>query len=149
MSRGEWLSMEKVVAFVSSIFIPVTDITRSEEWYVRMFDLETIEKTEERVGLAFPNGQTLVLLWKVEKPQPVQFHTGKVRMPYFNFVSYDIRHSYSQLKAKGARLSEIREEDNHTFFEAYDPDGNSVDIVAETGQTPYFDHKAQYRKSRR
>lgn len=141
--------MDKVVAYVSSIFIPVTDLARSEEWYVRMFDLETIEKTEERVGLAFPNGQTLVLLWKVEKPQPVQFHTGKARMRYFNFTSYDILYSYNQLKAKGAKLSEIREEDNHTFFEAFDPDGNSVDIVAETGRTPYFDHKNRYREHMR
>ncbi|MEF2967836.1 VOC family protein [Paenibacillus sp. M1] len=113
--------MEKIVAFVSSIFIPVTDIARSEEWYTRMFDLETIEKTDYRVGLAFPNGQALVLLWKVEKPQPVQFDTGKDMMPYFNFTSYNIHHSHEQLKAKGAKLSEIYKEEGHTFFEAFDP----------------------------
>ncbi|MBB6633204.1 VOC family protein [Cohnella thailandensis] len=138
--------MEKIVAFVSAIFIPVTDITRSAEWYVRMFDLETIEKTDYRVGLAFPNGQTLVILWKVEKPQPVQFDTGKHPIPYFNFTSYDIDHSYRQLKAKGAELSEIHEEDGHRFFQAFDLDGNPVDIVEETGQTPYFAHKNKIRK---
>jgi catechol 2,3-dioxygenase-like lactoylglutathione lyase family enzyme len=140
--------MEKIIAYVSGIFIPVTDITRSEEWYVRMFDLETIEKTDDRVGLAFPNGQTLVLLWKVENPQPVQFDTGKDMMPYFNFTSYDINHSYSQLKAKGAELSEIHEEDGYRFFKAFDLDGNPVDIVEETGQTPYFTHKNNIRKQK-
>lgn len=138
--------MEKIVSFVSSIFIPVTDIARSEEWYVRMFDLETIEKTDYRVAFAFPNAQTLVLLWKVEKPQPVQFDTGKHPMPYFNFTSYDINHSYSELKAKGAKLSEIYVEEGHTFFKAFDLDGNPVDIVEETGQTPYFAHKNNLRK---
>lgn len=138
--------MEKIASFVSSIFIPVTDIARSEEWYIRMFDLETIEKTGYRVALAFPDAQTLVLLWKVEKPQPVQFDTGKHLMPYFNFTSYDINHSYRELKAKGAQLSEIYVEEGHTFFKAFDLDGNPVDIVEETGQTPYFVHKNNIRK---
>ncbi|MGO4108970.1 VOC family protein [Paenibacillus sp. YAF4_2] len=140
--------MEKIVAFVSSIFIPVTDIARSAEWYVRMFDLEPIEKTDYRVALAFPNCQTLVLLWKVEKPQPVQFDSGRDRMPYYNFTSYDINHSYSQLKAKGAKLSEIHEEDGYRFFEAFDPDGNPLSVVEELGHTPYFTHKDKIRKQR-
>ncbi|CAM3911310.1 VOC family protein [Cohnella lubricantis] len=140
--------MGKNIAFVSSIFIPVTDIARSEEWYVRMFDLETIERTDYRVALAFPNAQTLVLLWKVEKPQPVEFHTGEHPMPYFNFTSYDINQSYQQLKAKGAKLSEIYVEENHRFFKAFDLDGNAVDIVEETGQTPYFAHKDKWRNSK-
>lgn len=138
--------MEKIVSFVASIFIPVTDIAHSEEWYVRMFDLETIEKTDYRVALAFPNAQTLVLLWKVEKPQPLQFDTGKHSMPYFNFTSYDINHSYRELKAKGAKLSEIYVEEGHTFFKVFDLDENPVDIVEETGQTPYFAHKKIFRK---
>ncbi|TVX96619.1 VOC family protein [Cohnella terricola] len=138
--------MERIVTFVASIFIPVTDITRSAEWYVRMFDMETIEKTDQRVGLAFPIGQTLVVLWKVEKPQPVQFDSGKYMMPYFNFTSYDIDNSYRRLKAKGAGLSEIHVEDGFRFFEAIDPDGNPFNIVEETGQTPYFAHKKNIRK---
>lgn len=139
--------MEKIVACVSGIFIPVTDIARSMEWYTRMFNLEAIEKTDQRVGLAFPEGQTLVLLWKVEKPQPVQFDSGKAMMPYFNFTSYDINHSYRELKAKGAELSEIHEEDGYRFFEAFDPDGGPLSIVEETGQTPYFIHKNHLRNS--
>jgi len=138
--------MERIVTLVASIFIPVTDIARSAEWYVRMFDLETIEKTDQRVGLAFPKGQTLVLLWKVDKPQPVQFDSGQYMMPYFNFTSYDIDNSYRQLKSKGAELSEIHEEDGFRFFEAFDPDGNPFNIVEETGQTPYFTQKNNLRQ---
>ncbi|GJM80631.1 hypothetical protein HMSSN139_31270 [Paenibacillus sp. HMSSN-139] len=82
----------------------------------------------------------------MEKPQPVQFDTGKHPMPYFNFTSYDINHSYRELKAKGAKLSEIYVEEGHTFFKAFDLDGNPVDIVEETGQTPYFAHKNNLRK---
>ncbi|WP_201008591.1 VOC family protein [Paenibacillus glycanilyticus] len=140
--------MEKIVAFVSGIFIPVTDIARSAEWYMRMFGVEAIERTDYRVGLAFPNSQTLVLLWKVEKPQPVQFDSGKAMMPYYNFTSYDINLSYEQLKAKGAKLSEIHEEDGYRFFEAFDPDENPLSVVEETGQTPYFTHKENLRKQR-
>ena len=111
-----------------------------------MLDLEKMEKTAYRVALTFPNAQTLVLLWKVDKPQPVQFDTGKHQMPYFNFTSYDINHSYRELKAKGAKLSEIYEEDGYTFFKVFDLDGNPVDIVEETGQTLYFAHKNNFRE---
>jgi predicted enzyme related to lactoylglutathione lyase len=142
--------MEKIVAKVSSIFIPVTDVKRSAEWYIRMFDMETIEIGDFRTGLGFPQGEALVVLWKVVKPQPVQFDTGIDKMPYFNFSSFDIHNSYRVLQAKVATVSVIQESSEiptiHRFFETFDPDGNRVNIVEETADSPYYAHKQKYRK---
>ncbi|UUZ81783.1 VOC family protein [Paenibacillus sp. P26] len=137
--------MEKIVAKVGCIFIPVTDVKRSAEWYVRMFDMETIEILDHRAGLKFPLRETLVLLWKVAKPQTVEFDTGIDKMPYYNFSSYDIHSSYRMLQGKGAAVSEVHEMPGYRFFETFDPDGNPVSIVEETPESPYYEHKQQFR----
>lgn len=62
--------MRKVASKISGIFIPVTDMGRSTEWYIRMFDLAVIERSEMCTGLAFPGEATYINLWKVERPQP-------------------------------------------------------------------------------
>jgi hypothetical protein len=142
--------MEKVIAKVSGIFIPVTDLKRSAEWYIRMFDMETIEISDYRTGLRFPHGEAVVVLWKVVKPQPVQFDTGVDKMPYFNFNSFDIHNSYRELQAKGATVSEIHESPEsptvYRFFVTFDPDANMINIVEETADSPYYAHKQKYRK---
>jgi predicted enzyme related to lactoylglutathione lyase len=142
--------MEKIIAKVSGIFIPVTDLKRSTEWYIRMFDMETIEICDFRAGLGFPQGEALIVLWKVVKAQPVQFDTGIDKMPYFNFTSFDIYNSYRELQEKGATVSESQESLDiptiHRYFETFDPDGNRVNIVEETADSPYYAHKQKYRK---
>ncbi|SEC22942.1 hypothetical protein [Paenibacillus sp. GP183] len=74
--------MSKIVSKVSGIFIPVTDMNRSTEWYIKMFNLEVIQISEVCTGLAFPGEATYINLWKVERPQPTQFDTGEDKIPY-------------------------------------------------------------------
>ena len=62
--------MEKIIAKISNIFIPVTDLKRSADWYTGMFEMEMIEFGERKAGIAFPNRETFIVLWKVAKPQP-------------------------------------------------------------------------------
>jgi predicted enzyme related to lactoylglutathione lyase len=147
--RVEW-QMEEIVTKVSGIFIPVTDVKRSAEWYIRMFDMEMIDIGDYGAGLAFPHGEATVVLWKVAKPQPVQFDTGIDKMPYYNFNSFDIYSSYRELQAKGAKVSEIHESPGiptgFRFFETFDPDGNPINIVEETADSPFYTHKQKYRK---
>ncbi len=138
--------MEKIVANISNIFIPVTDLKRSADWYVRMFEMEIIEFEEPKAGLAFPDRETFIVLWKVAKPQPVRFDTGEIMLHYYNFTSYDINRSYRELAAKGAVLSEIDEHPGIRFFETYDPDGNVFNIVETFEDSPYYAHKMKFQK---
>ncbi|MFC5468269.1 VOC family protein [Cohnella suwonensis] len=137
--------MDPIIAQVSNIFIPVTDLKKSADWYMRMFGMEMIEFEDRRAGLAFPNRETFIVLWKVEKPQPVHFETGEFKMHYYNFTTFDLSRSYRELAARGAVLSEIDEHPGIRFFETYDPDGNVVNIVETFQDSPYYAHKMKYR----
>ena len=139
--------MERIAAKVGTIFIPVMQLARSMEWYKEMFDLNVLDQKEDRIFMQFPQGETAIVLWKVEKPQPVYFETGKHKMHYWNFDSYDIESSYRQLVAKGVTVTELvyEEEHGHRFFDAYDPDGNIVNIVEVYESNAYYDHKQTIR----
>jgi len=138
--------MANIVTMVSSIFIPVTDVRRSAEWYIRMFDMEAIEILDNRAGLTFIEAETTVLLWRVEKPQPVDFDTGKEKLHYYNFCSFDIYRSRKELEARGASLSDIHELDGFRYFETFDPDHNRFNIVEETPESPYYSHKKRFHR---
>ncbi|MUT65948.1 VOC family protein [Paenibacillus sp. NEAU-GSW1] len=140
--------MRKIVSKISGIFIPVTDLQRSTEWYIRIFDLEVIERSEMYTGLAFPGEVTSIGLWKVEKPQPIHFDTGTFKVPYYNFESFDIEYSHAALIEKGVDVQEIEIHEEETrFFDFHDPDGNLLGIVEELpGSAAFYAHKQKYRR---
>jgi glyoxylase I family protein len=51
---------------ISGIFIPVTNMERSVEWYVRVFGLDIIQQSDMCTGLAFPGEASIIGLWKVD-----------------------------------------------------------------------------------
>jgi predicted enzyme related to lactoylglutathione lyase len=140
--------MKKIMSKVSGIFIPVTDMRRSTEWYIRMFDLEIIEQSEGCTGLAFPGEATIINLFKVERPQPTQFEVaGGYKISYYNFESYDIDFSYAALKEKGVEVLPIVQDSDWTrYFDCLDPDGNLIGIVEELPNSIYYAHKQKYRR---
>lgn len=139
--------MKKIMEKVSGIFIPVTDMQRSIEWYTGVFGLEIIDQSDICTGLAFSGEATILSLWKVEKPQPTQFDAGGYQIPYYNFESFDIEFSYNELRAANVQLSQIYSEDGIKHFDCFDPDGNRIGIVEELASSPYYSHKQNYRKS--
>lgn len=143
------MSGKKIVDKVSGIFIPVTNMKRSIEWYQQMFELEIIQESEICTGLAFPGEATMVGLWKVDRPQPTQFEGGGggYFIPYFNFESFDIEYSHALLKKNGVDVSDIKDEGDIKHFDCKDPDGNHISIVEELPSSHgYYEHKQKYRK---
>ncbi|MUT64638.1 VOC family protein [Paenibacillus sp. NEAU-GSW1] len=139
--------MGKVASKVSGIFIPVTDLLRSTDWYIRMFELVVIEQSEICTGLAFPGEATYINLWKVERPQPVQFDAGGNKIPYYNFESFDIEYSHAALREKGVEVLPIVDHGGVRFFDCLDPDGNRIGIVEEMpSSTAFYAHKQKYRR---
>lgn len=139
--------MGKIVSKISGIFIPVTDMKRSTEWYIKMFDLEVIQISDLCTGLAFPGEATYINLWKVERPQPMQFDTGADQIPYYNFESFDIEYSHTALIEKGVEVMPIVNSDGIRFFDCLDPDGNRIGIVEELpSSTAFYAHKQKYRQ---
>ncbi|MBB6670379.1 VOC family protein [Cohnella nanjingensis] len=139
--------MGKIVSKISGIFIPVTDMKRSTEWYIKMFDLDVIQISDVCTGLAFPGEATYINLWKVERPQPTQFDTGAYKIPYYNFESFDIEYSHTALIEKGVECMPIVNSDGIRFFDCLDPDGNRIGIVEELpSSTAFYEHKQKYRQ---
>lgn len=139
--------MGKIVSKISGIFIPVTDMERSTEWYIRVFNLEVIQTSDVCTGLAFPDEATYINLWKVERSQPMQFDTGAYKIPYYNFESFDIEYSHAALIEKGIEVMPIENSDGVRFFDCLDPDCNLIGIVEELPSSDaYYAHKRKYRK---
>jgi len=139
--------MRKIASKVSGIFIPVTDMKRSTEWYIRMFNLEVIQISDVCTGLAFPGEATYINLWKVEQPQPMMFDTGGDQIPYYNFESFDIEYSYAALIEKGVEVMPIVNDGGVRFFDCLDPDGNQLGIVEELpSSAAFYTHKQKYRR---
>lgn len=138
--------MGRTVSKISGIFIPVTDMKRSTEWYVKAFELEVIQISDGCTGLAFPGEATFINLWKVARPQPTTFDAGGYTIPYYNFESFDIERSHAALVALGAEVTPIRDDDGIRHFDCFDPDGNELGIVEELpGSEAFYAHKQKYR----
>ena len=140
--------MTRTMSKVSGIFIPVTDMRRSTEWYVRVFDLEVIDESECCTGLAFPGEATAICLWKVDRIQPTQFEASAgFKVPYYNFESFDIEYSHASLRAKGVEVLPIEEDAGGTrLFDCLDPDGNAIGLVEELPNSTYYAHKQKYKR---
>ena len=93
---------------VGSIFIPVTNIDNSTEWYEKFLGVKIIDRWEEGAGFYLPSGSTQLALIKVESPQPTELTTkGNKKNSYYNFVTDDIDSVHQQFKENGIITTEI------------------------------------------
>ena len=130
---------------VGSIFIPVTDIEKSTDWYVKFLGVKIIDSWGDGTGFYLPTGSTQLALIKVESPQPTEFIVkGDQKNSYFNFVVNDIETAYQQFKQNGIVTTEIDDFGGMKFFDFIDLDGNPFSVVNEVDGSPY--HSDNVRK---
>ncbi len=130
---------------VGSIFIPVTDIEKSTEWYVKFLGVKIIVSWGDGTGFYLPNGSTQLALIKVESPQPTEFITkGNQKNSYFNFVVDDIETAHQHFINNGIATNEINDFDGMKFFDFFDLAGNPFSVVSEVDESPY--HSDNVRK---
>lgn len=69
---------------IGSIFIPVTNLDRSIDWFEKNLAVKKMARWEDGVGFYFPTGSTQLALVEVESPQPSEFVIkGKEKNGYF------------------------------------------------------------------
>ncbi|PPA69403.1 VOC family protein [Jeotgalibacillus proteolyticus] len=130
---------------VGSIFIPVTNIEKSIEWYGNFLGGKMIDRWEDGVGLYLPAGSTQLALIKVESPQPTEFRTkGDQKNSYFNFVVEKIETAHQHFKDNNIPVTDIDEFGGMKFFDFFDLDGNPFSVVDEVEGSPY--HSDQVRQ---
>ena len=130
---------------VGSIFIPVTDIKKSTDWYVKFLGVKIIDSWEDGAGFYLPAGTTQLALVKVESPQPTEFIIkGEQKNSYFNFVVDDIEAAHQQFRNNGIVTTEIDDFGGMKFFDFFDLDGNPFSVVNEVSNSPF--HSDNVRK---
>lgn len=130
---------------VGSIFIPVTDMKKSTDWYVKFLGVKIIDSWEDGAGFYLPAGTTQLALVKVESPQPTEFIIkGEQKNSYFNFVVDDIEAVHQHFRNNDIVTTEIDDFGGMKFFDFFDLDGNPFSVVDEVSDSPF--HSENVRK---
>lgn len=130
---------------VGSIFIPVTDMKKSTDWYVKFLGVKIIDSWEDGAGFYLPAGTTQLALVKVESPQPTEFIIkGDQKNSYFNFVVNDIESVHQHFRNNDIVTTEIDDFGGMKFFDFFDLDGNPFSVVDEVSDSPF--HSDNVRK---
>ena len=111
---------------IAAIAIPVSDQTRSKEFYLRLgFDIiaeESMEGGKKWIQMGLPGGQTTITLVTWFKKMPPGSMQGLV------LLTDNINSDLFSYRAQGLTVSEISETPNGKFFNIKDPDGNGISI---------------------
>lgn len=136
---------------IGSIFIPVTNIKKSAEWYETCLGAKRIDSWEGGSGFYLPNGSTQLTLIKVETAQPTEFNIrGNQKNSYYNFVVDDIEAAHQHFKNNDVATTEIDHFSGMKCFDFFDLDGNPFSVVNEVESSPFHsDHVRHAQKKER
>ncbi|HEU5138690.1 MAG TPA: VOC family protein [Bacillales bacterium] len=126
---------------VGGIFIPVTDLERSIEWYMECLNLKLVDRWPEGAGagFTFENGEAGLGLVKVETKQPTEFRvSSRYQNCYYNFEPENVQEMHQFLKGRGVKVTEIEDHGPMEGFDFFDPDGNPFSAVRDKPQSPYY-----------
>ncbi|SER54818.1 Glyoxalase-like domain-containing protein [Gracilibacillus ureilyticus] len=130
---------------IGSIFIPVTNLESSTEWFERNLDLKKISDWEDGAGFCLPSGSAQLSLVKVASAQATEFEIIRNnRNSYYNFFVNDIEAAHDKLISNGVKTSEIQDYDDMKFFDFFDLDNNPFSVVYEDINSPF--HPDNIRK---
>jgi lactoylglutathione lyase len=124
--------MSKTAFFGVGIFVPVSDLNRSTEWYTDVLGFEITHRDEPDASVLMMNDHKIIFcLVKsqdiVQRPFPKNDYQVE---NYFNFHTDDVDATYRMLKDKGADIGEIVTFDGGIRgFSLDDPDGNRYGVV--------------------
>jgi catechol-2,3-dioxygenase len=108
--------------------IPVTDVSRSVDWYVKHLHLVVNYQREDYAGLFF-NNRPVFDLMKTDHASRANFEVNGKPHWIVTLYTKDIASLHFQLKEEGVQVGEITDEGNTgKFFTLQDPDGNIFDV---------------------
>jgi catechol 2,3-dioxygenase-like lactoylglutathione lyase family enzyme len=124
--------MAQIINELVQIYLPVTDIRRSVEWYKDVFDYELIWEEHDYAHLKLMQGPMLFLK-KTLTQQPVKFSLNDQESAVLSFKTSDIDELHSTLKYKKYDVGEIvvygmGTNGPYREFGIRDPDGHIIEI---------------------
>ncbi|MCD9026558.1 VOC family protein [Cohnella silvisoli] len=119
--------MKSAIKRIDTVFVPVTDIKRSEEWYLSLFPFRVVYRSEQEDYVGF----------RFNEPGPLQagltlYQTDSIpesKHLAFNFYTSDVDAVHAHFGQNGVKVSEIHGNSGMRFFDLWDPDGNSLGVV--------------------
>ncbi|WP_421385289.1 VOC family protein [Bacillus salacetis] len=117
-----------IVNQINTIFVHVSDLKRSVQWYSELlgheYDLETVSDPVYNIEIIHFTGLTLDA-----GPERVTKRKVASGYPLFNFHTEDITAAFSFCEKMGYEIdSEIANFEDFSFFTIKDPDGNVIMI---------------------
>ncbi|RLL45447.1 VOC family protein [Oceanobacillus piezotolerans] len=130
---------------IGGIFIPVTNVKKSIEWYEKNLGAKLIDSWEDGAGFYLPNGSTQLALVEVDTKQPTEFVIkGNKKNSYYNFVVDDINLAYKHFHENNVTTTPIKDFGGMKYFDFYDLDQNPFSVVDEQVDSPF--HSNNVRK---
>ncbi|KOY16778.1 VOC family protein [Paenibacillus xylanivorans] len=121
MSKGRILG-------IAYNIIPVSDLEKASEWYVRHFGFNIRNKRTDNLGLFKDNRPILVLVKSASESRAVFEVNGKKRW-VTTFYTDDIISLHTYLVQEDVRVGELFDEGQYgKFFTLEDLDGNLFDV---------------------
>ncbi|WP_102271673.1 VOC family protein [Cytobacillus massiliigabonensis] len=121
--------MKKFIPHIATLEIPVTNLQKSLEWYLDIFELKIHFKGEKNAMLIFESkGVPSIFLVETEEQQCLSFKNtnNEIVHSVIDFYSPSLSDFYAWLKEKNVEVGTLNIDPNHGFggFGFKDPDGN-------------------------
>jgi lactoylglutathione lyase len=113
------------------VFIPVSNLKRSVEWYNSILGFTVIhDDAPEATVVRMYNTSVVFCLVKCEEVKTLEFPKNNYNVgQYFNFHTNDVTETHRRLSESGAKVGEIQSFDGMRGFHLLDPDGNLFGVV--------------------
>ncbi|MEH6989534.1 VOC family protein [Cytobacillus firmus] len=119
---------------IGAVFIPVTNVNKSVEWYRDVLELNHVGnwQGDEGADFYFNTEKQYLTLVKVNEKQPTKFTANpEYQNTYYNFTTDNIEESHKKLSQKGVEVTEIYDDGAIYGFDFYDLDGNKLGVVVD------------------
>ncbi|MBM7572899.1 VOC family protein [Aquibacillus albus] len=123
--------MQKDLLSGIGIFIPVSDLETSTNWYCEMLGFEVfIDDTPKANSLKIWDGVVTFCLVKSYDFNQPEFPKNDYNVDhYMNFHTGNIQALHQKLLEKGANVGDIHEFYGMKGFALYDPDNNRFSVI--------------------
>lgn len=113
---------------IEGVFIPVSDVKRSVQWYESKLGFKPIYIEKEAAVMRISDA-TVICLVHTPNHQPMIFpenHFGVGK--YFNFIPSNIEKTHRELIDRGVEVNPMDGEGQTKFFTFFDPYGNPLGV---------------------
>lgn len=119
---------ESFIEQVHYIRIPVKDLEQSAKWYRDVIGLQLLNNTEKLAILKVNQGPFLLILVPTKDETFVHFTIDNEQEFSIGFTSPKLAEFHQHLIANQVKVEDIREDNGHSFFHFYDPNGNKLQV---------------------